>query len=63
MGYIHNGEMVILSPQQKVQTVKPDFITGNNTAIKPSDSLINEAIAWYQGASFLYQSGGYKSKK
>lgn len=63
MGYIRNGEMVILSPQQKVQTVKPDFITGTNTRIKPLDSLINEAIAWYQGASYLYQSGGYKVQK
>lgn len=63
MGYIHNGEMVILSPQQKIQTVRPDFKTGVNTPVSPSDSLIKEAIAWYQGASFLFQSGGYKFSK
>ena len=63
MGYIKNGEMVILAPQQKVQMVKPDFLTGGNTLIRSSDSLVNEAIAWYQGASFLYRSGGYKSIK
>lgn len=63
MGYIHNGEMVILSPQQKIQTVRPNFKTGINTTVSPSDSLIKEAIAWYQGASFLYRSGGYKSSK
>ncbi|MBX2932898.1 MAG: sulfatase-like hydrolase/transferase [Ferruginibacter sp.] len=63
MGYIHNGEMVILSPQQKIQTVRPDFKTGVNTPVSPSDSLIKEAIAWYQGASFLFQSGGYKFPK
>jgi len=63
MGYIHNGEMVILSPQQKIQTVRPDFKTGVNTPVSPSDSLIKEAIAWYQGASFLFQSGDYKFPK
>ncbi len=63
MGYIRDEKMVILSPQQKTQTVKPDFITGGNTLISRSDSLINEAIAWYQGASFLYRTGGYKRVK
>lgn len=63
LGYIRNGDMVILSPQQKVQTVKPDFLTGINTLMKPSESLINEAISWYQGASYLYKSGSYKAQK
>jgi phosphoglycerol transferase MdoB-like AlkP superfamily enzyme len=63
MGYIKDGKMVILSPRQKIQVVKPDFITGGNVIIKASDSLVNEAIAWYQGASYLYQSGWYKRVK
>ena len=61
MGYIKDGKMVILSPHQKTDMFKPDFITGVNVKITPSDSLINEAIAWYQGASFLYKSGRYKT--
>ncbi|MEO6252775.1 MAG: sulfatase-like hydrolase/transferase [Ferruginibacter sp.] len=60
MGYIKDGEMVILSPQQKVKLVKPDFVSGTNKANTNSDSLINQAIAWYQGANFLYKSGRYK---
>ena len=63
MGYIKDGKMVILSPRQKIQVVKPDFITGVNVINKASDSLVNEAIAWYQGASYLYQSGWYKRVK
>lgn len=63
MGYIRNGKMVILSPQQKVKMYRPDFITGANTLIGSSDSLINEAISWYQGASFLYRSGRYKEAR
>jgi len=63
MGYVKNGSMVILSPQQKIAVVKPDFITGSNVKSTRSDSLVNEAIAWYQGASFLYKTGGYKAVK
>ena len=61
MGYIKDGKMVILSPQQKIKMFKPDFLTGGNSPIATSDTLVNEAIAWYQGASFLYRSGWYKA--
>lgn len=63
MGYVRDGKLVILSPQQKVAMFTADFITGAATKITPSDSLINEAIAWYQGANFLYKNGGYKMIK
>ncbi len=63
MGYIKDDNMVILSPRQQYKMYRPDFITGANTPIAASDSLVNEAIAWYQGASFLYRSGRYKSTK
>lgn len=61
MGYIRNDKMVILSPRRQAKLYIPDFITGTNTLLKDSVSLINEAIAWYQGASFLYRSGKYKT--
>ena len=61
MGYIKDGKMVILSAQQKIKMFKPDFLTGGNSPIATSDTLVNEAIAWYQGASFLYRSGWYKA--
>ncbi|MFZ1784093.1 MAG: sulfatase-like hydrolase/transferase [Ferruginibacter sp.] len=63
MGYVKDGKLVILSPQQKVKMYQPDFITGANTLISTSDSLVKEAIAWYQGASFLYRTGRYKVKR
>ncbi len=63
MGYIKEGKLVILSPRQKVQVYRPDFITGSNSPISGSDSLISEAIAWYQGASFQYKMGKYKRVK
>jgi phosphoglycerol transferase MdoB-like AlkP superfamily enzyme len=61
MGFIKDGKLVILSPQQKVKCFTPDFATGANVAITNTNTLINEAIAWYQGASFLYKSGKYKA--
>lgn len=60
MGYIKGNDLVILSPQRQAHTYKADFITGTNAPIPNSDSLINEAIAWYQGASYLYRAGWYK---
>ena len=60
MGYIKNDTLVILSPQKKVNMYKTDFSTGLNTKIPISEPLKDEAIAWYQGASFLFKNGGYK---
>ncbi len=63
MGYLKGGKLVILSPQQKINTYKPDLSTGVVTETSRSDSLINEAIAWYQGASYLFKKGKYKEFK
>jgi phosphoglycerol transferase MdoB-like AlkP superfamily enzyme len=63
MGYVKDGKLVILSPQQKVEMFTTNYLTGSATKISSSDSLINEAIAWYQGANFLYKNGGYKMPK
>ncbi len=62
MGYIKNDTLVILSPQKKVAMYKTDLSTGQNTPIPLSGQLKNEAIAWYQGASFLFKNNGYKMK-
>ncbi|MFN8252227.1 MAG: sulfatase-like hydrolase/transferase [Ferruginibacter sp.] len=63
MGYISKDKLVILSPQQKIEQFKPDFSTGNNLKTPASDSAVNAAIAWYQGANYLYKSGKYKIQK
>ena len=63
LGYIRNGMLVILSPQKKIATFLPNFLTGAAIQIPDTDSLTNEAIAWYQGASFLFKNGKYKSVK
>ena len=60
MGYVKNDTLVILSPQKKVTIFKVDFKTGAAAKINMSDKLKDEAIAWYQGASYLFTSKGYK---
>lgn len=63
MGYVKDGKLVVLSPRQLVKMYKPDFLTGAATELGLNDSLVNEAIAWYQGASFLFKSNRYKPNK
>lgn len=63
MGYIRDGKLVILSPQQKIAMFQPDFTTGAALKIQIGDSVVNEAIAWYQGANYLYKTGGYRQIK
>lgn len=65
LGYIKNNKLVILDPNKKAATYKPDFINGNAVAIPADQKLINEAISNYQMASYLYQNGlyGFESKK
>jgi len=63
IGYIRNNKLVILSPQKKIETMAPNFVSGAANRTSPDQALINEAIAWYQGANFLYKNGGYKMIK
>ncbi|MFN8247572.1 MAG: sulfatase-like hydrolase/transferase [Ferruginibacter sp.] len=62
MGYIKHDTLVILSPQKKVAMYKTDLQTGQSKKINPHQNLVNEAIAWYQGASFLFNNGKYSFK-
>lgn len=62
MGYIKNDTLVILSPQKKVSMYKTDFNTGVNKKIAVAPKLRDEAIAWYQGASYLFRNKGYLFK-
>ncbi|HSC40105.1 MAG TPA: LTA synthase family protein, partial [Chitinophagaceae bacterium] len=54
VAYIRKGEMVVLSPQKKIDMYRPDFKTGEVTRIPLDDSLVNEAISYFQTASYLF---------
>jgi phosphoglycerol transferase MdoB-like AlkP superfamily enzyme len=62
LGYIRQGELVILSPQAKAETfqLSPDNEVARAVA---DDSLTKEAIAWYECASYSFQHGLMKATK
>lgn len=56
LGYLRNGKLIIQSPVKQIRQYKPDYSTGSASAEKPADSLVNEAIAYYQGISWLLKN-------
>jgi phosphoglycerol transferase MdoB-like AlkP superfamily enzyme len=59
IAYVRNNKMVVLSPQKKIEMFTVNFITGEQVKIAPEDSLVKQAIAYYQTASYLFNNNGY----
>ncbi len=57
LGFIQNGMMVQLDPQQKVNTYTPNFTDGSLIKIENDPTATNDAIAWYQTASYAFKNG------
>ncbi len=55
LGYIKGDKLIVLSPQLKVES----FTVSGKEQIKakPDQNTINEAIAWYQTASYSFTHG------
>lgn len=60
LGYLKKDSLVILSPQQKIDTYLYQSATGDQKPHKLSDGLVKEAMASYQTAFDLYKTGGLK---
>lgn len=57
LGYIKDDKIVILKPQNKVEMYKiNDFKNSDYEKINNDEKLVKEAVAWYQGASYLYKN-------
>ena len=56
LGYIKNGQLIIQMPPKKVDQYIPDFVTGKATKTSSNDSLITQAIAYYQTAAWLLKN-------
>jgi len=56
LGYIKNGQLIIQMPPKKVDQYVPDFVTGKATKTSSNDSLITQAIAYYQTAAWLLKN-------
>lgn len=57
LGYYKNDQLVILLPKNKVETYQINPLTFEATAARPNQSLIQEAIAYYQKASIDFKHG------
>nr|MBA4168581.1 LTA synthase family protein [Chitinophagaceae bacterium] len=59
LGYLKNNKLIIQSPVKKIQEWQPDFITGKAVKTAPTDSLVKQAISFYQCASWLVNHKKY----
>lgn len=63
LGYLKNDQLIILSPQQKIEAFKVDTNSLATTPLKSSPALANEAISYYQSASYLLRHQLYQFVK
>ncbi len=61
LGYLKNDTFIVLDPQQKVEVYQYNKIKNELVPLtKAPDKLVNEAIAYYQTAYFLFKNKGIK---
>lgn len=63
LGYLKGNQLVILSPQRKVQSFNVDTATFITSPIKSAPALEKEAISQYQSAAYLLRNHLYQFKK
>ncbi len=62
LGYYKNDTLIVLSPKQKSEVYKVDPVTMESTPTTMNETLLNEAIAYYQTASRAYKRGDLKEE-
>ncbi|MBL7738024.1 MAG: sulfatase-like hydrolase/transferase [Chitinophagaceae bacterium] len=64
LGYLKNDTFIVLSPQQKVELLQYNKVKNEQLPIyKDSRGLIEEAVANYQTAYYLFKNGGLKQAR
>ena len=56
MGYMEGDRMVVLSPTRKVEYFRVDRASGTTTAIPADETLLMNALAYYQGSAHVYKN-------
>jgi phosphoglycerol transferase MdoB-like AlkP superfamily enzyme len=56
LGYIKNDRLTILSPQQKVTSYKINRSTAATERLPVEEEMVNEAVTYYQSASFVQKN-------
>lgn len=63
LGYLRDGILTVLMPKQQVQAYKVDPVTLETTPTAVNETLMNEAIAYYQTASRAFKQGALRIDK
>lgn len=63
LGYLKGDQLVILSPQQKIEAFRVDTNSFATTPIKSAPAITQEAISYYQSASYLLRHQLYQFVK
>jgi phosphoglycerol transferase MdoB-like AlkP superfamily enzyme len=61
LGYLKNSTLIVLSPKQKTEAFAVDA-NMDSTPSNMDETLLNEAIAYYQSASRDFKTGALKLK-
>lgn len=59
IAYVKNNKMVLMSPVKKVKMYAVNFADGSSKKISLEDSLVKEAVAYYQTAGYLFKNRLY----
>jgi len=57
LGFIHDNKMIVLSPQRKMETFRVTMGSDKLVPVAEDKMLEEEAIAWYQTASYAFRNG------
>lgn len=60
LGYLRNDVLTVLLPRRKVMAYKVDPLTLATTPTEVNETMMNEAIAYYQTASRAFKEGALK---
>lgn len=63
LGYYKNDTLIVLSPKQKAEAFQVNPVTLVSTPTEMNNTLLNEAIAYYQTASRAYKLGELKEDR
>ncbi len=63
LGYYKNDKLIVLSPKQKTEMFNVDPISMESTPTDIDETLLNEAIAYYQSANTAFKSGDLQEHK
>ncbi|HEY9006948.1 MAG TPA: sulfatase-like hydrolase/transferase [Ohtaekwangia sp.] len=57
LGFVRNNKLVVLLPQQKLETYQLNLTDDSMLPTAEDKALTQEAIAWYQSASYAFREG------